>query len=188
MPTNKQRIVAVGATAAIVFGGAWTASVAKNIATNASQTTDSTVKAKLRTMEKGAQEPKPEPATFSKSTSDVHLSVSINGARNTKGKIYVMVFDNAAAFASYDYRRAAGFAELPASTQRITTNFPHLTGEAYAVSVFHDENGNQEFDMSGSYPTEGYGTSRAISAYDDLKFHQASVKSGPVAVKIFYLK
>lgn len=32
------------------------------------------------------------------------------------------------------------------------------------------------------------GTSHAQSAYDDLKFHQASVKSGPIGAKIFYLK
>jgi len=166
------------------MGGAWTASLAKQTPLNASETTQSTVETKQVNM---AVEPNSEIAAPSKTTSGTPLTVSINGSRNTKGKIYVLVFDNAAAFATYDYERAVGFAELPASTQRVTTKFPDLTGKAYAISVFHDENGNERFDMNGDYPTEGYGTSRAQSAYDDLKFHQASVRPGPIGVKLFYL-
>lgn len=188
MPTNKQRIVAVGTTAALVFGGAWMASMAKHTPVNAGEASQGIAETKPITMQETTLGSKAEIPAPSKSASGAHLTVSIDGIRNTKGKIYVMVFDNAAAFASYDYQRTVGFAELPASVQRVATEFPDLSGKAYAISVFHDENGNQQFDMSGGYPTEGYGTSRAKSAYDDLEFHQARVKPGPIRVKIFYLK
>ncbi len=187
MPTNKQRVAAVLTTAALVMSGAWTASLAKLGQTNGKAVADGIAVSKPVPKTENTQDSKLETSVSAEQTNNPYLTVSINGVRNSKGKIYIMVFDNAAAYASYDYQQAVGFAELPASTRRITTKFPDLADKAYAVSVFHDENGNQQFDMQGDYPAEGYGTSLAKSAYDNLKFHQAIVGPGPIGVRIFYL-
>ena len=118
----------------------------------------------------------------------ISAQISISGVRNGKGKVYVMVFDNASAFNNYNVNSAIGFAELKARKGKLTTTITDLPNAPIAVSIFHDENGNENFDMAGGYPSEGYGTSRAGSPYDELKFHQASVKPGNVGVKMHYLK
>jgi len=187
MPNNKQRMAAVAATAILVIGGAWIASMAKHASGNADDSTQSAVKMKSVALRQLPLKPESVLAAPAKSISNADLIVSIDGVRNTNGTVYVMIFDNAAAFMSDDYQRAVGFTELPASVQPISAEFPDLTRKAYAVSVFHDENSNQQFDMNGDDPIEGYGTSRAKNAYDELKFHRARVKPSPIGITMFYL-
>lgn len=116
------------------------------------------------------------------------LQVTINGVRNDSGKILVFVFDTKAAYDAYDYTQAVGYAELDASTEPITHTFADLTDGPYAIGLFHDENANQDFDMQGQLPTEGYGTSGASNAYDEPSFRKASVEAGPVSIQVHYLQ
>ena len=192
MPTNKQRISAVAATAAIVLAGGWFASwmspaaasgpdiAETNQAASAPRETHS-----VKAIEERASS---EKAKSERASSGKIMKVSISGIRNSRGKIYVALFDSASAFDSYDYERATAFRELDARSGSISFDFPGLSDKAYAISVFHDENENQEFDMSGGFPSEGYGTSRAKSAYDELKFHQASIKPKSIGIKLYYLE
>ncbi len=193
MPTNKQRIAAVAATAAIVLGGGWLASLISPA--NASGTdaiaAENTGPVCSQTRQ---QEPSEKPIQVSQQEEQVQapsgrtMQVSINGIRNSHGKIYIALFDSAEAFNSYDYDRAVGFKEPPAKEGSLTVDFPDLAEKPYAISVFHDENGNQNFDLSGGYPSEGYGTSHAKSAYDEPKFHQASLKPGSIGIRLHYLR
>ncbi len=186
MPTTKRRIIAVAATGAIVLSGGWFAQMARPTPALAQQVT--TADSVPDRITQSGEMPNINLPVRSNISNGPSMRVAVNGIRNDNGKVYIAVFDNADAFASFDYKRAAGFKELSPSNGRLSASFPDLTGNAYAVSVFHDENGNERFDMSGRYPTEGYGTSRAKNAYDDLKYHQAAVRTGPITIKMHYLK
>lgn len=183
MPTNNQRATALVTTAVIVFGGAGIASMAKDTRASGGELAHNSSAQKVVTVEKEGW-----PLTDSSFAggSDTFLSITLNGVRNAKGKLYVMVFDNADAFASYDYERAVDIAVLPAVTESVVTKFPQLSERAFAVVVFHDENNNQQFDIRDEYPVEGYGTSNAINAYETLNFHEARIRPGPISIEMFY--
>lgn len=193
MPTAMQRITAVAATAIIILGGGWLASLASQAVANNVDAgeTDQDILAAPRTAP--SQSPI-DPVPLSQKARDetaaprALMQVSVDNIRNSRGKIYVALFDDAAAFDSHDYSSAAGLQTLSAKSGSISVSFPGLTAKPYAISIFHDENSNEIFDMSAGYPAEGYGMSRAESAYDDLKFHQASVQPGSVAIKLHYLQ
>jgi uncharacterized protein (DUF2141 family) len=71
------------------------------------------------------------------------LKVRISGARNTKGKIGVTLFQNAEGFpddASKAIRQQS--VEIDPSTLSAHGTFKDLPQGAYAVSVLHDENSN----------------------------------------------
>ncbi len=114
------------------------------------------------------------------------LRVTISGVRNANGKVLVLIFDNQPAYDAYDYDQAVGFAEIAATTEDISFTFKDLISGPYAVTLFHDENGNYDLDMQDGYPIEGYGTSGAENAYDELSFQQAAVNPGDISVQMYY--
>jgi len=115
------------------------------------------------------------------------LEVVAQGVRNSDGDIIFMVFDDAEALRLYDYEQAVGYAEIPASSGAVQAGFPDLNEGPYAVTLFHDENGDRDFNMAGDLPLEGYGTSGAKGPYDEPSFAQAAVDPGHVAIEVHYM-
>ncbi len=104
------------------------------------------------------------------------ISVNMVGFRNEKGRAQVALFRSDKGFpfnAKYAVMvRTASINNASASV--IFTDVP--TGE-YAISAFHDENSNAEFDRNWLFlPAEGYGTSNNTAGfwgpggYTDSKF------------------
>ena len=178
-PSKLALVSGLAVTTCLFFGGAWLAS---GMTPETSPMTDvQTILESTPTLE-----PAPDLSIHSEHGSR-ELKVTVTGARSTNGKIIVLVFDEAAAYNAYDYENAVGYAELAASTAPITHTFSGLTADAHAVVLIHDENENYNLDLVEGYPIEGYGTSNADSAYDELSFRQAMVEPGSVSVKIRYL-
>ena len=106
------------------------------------------------------------------------LTVRISGARNTKGKIGVTLFQNAEGFpddASKAIRQQS--VEIDPSTLSAHVTFKDLPQGVYAVSVLHDENSNGKMDKNlVGIPKEGYGASnnpkkkRRAPTFDEAKF------------------
>ena len=115
------------------------------------------------------------------------LHVLISGTRNSTGNIVITVYDNADAYSRYDDEDIAAYTVVPASTDTMTIEFPGLTEGPYAVTIFHDEDSDAQFDMDGDYPVEGYGTSGARGAYDEPPFDRAAALPGAVLINMFYL-
>ncbi len=118
------------------------------------------------------------------------LEIVLVGIRNEKGKIIVAVFNKARPFESYDYQRAIAYGEAKADEAvrgAIKITMPTLTSGPYAISLFHDENGDEEFNYDGDFPLEGYGASGAENAYHEPTFEEAKVEPGRVFVEMFYL-
>lgn len=157
MPSNSQRFFGVVASIAITVGGAWVASQI-----NA------------------------QPAKAETTRVGTGLTVTFEGIRNDKGNIIVLVYDDPNAFRTYDLDGAAGFKELPARSEEVTVHFPDLTKGPYAVTAFHDENRNQDLDMNGDIPREGYATSGARDAFDEPSYARAAIASGAVSIQMHY--
>jgi len=106
------------------------------------------------------------------------LTVHVNGARNTKGKIGVSLFQSPQGFpedTSKAIRQES--VEIDPSTMSTQVVFKNLPQGTYAVSVLHDENGNGKMDKNFvGMPKEGYGASNNpkkkmhAPTFDEAKF------------------
>jgi uncharacterized protein (DUF2141 family) len=83
------------------------------------------------------------------------LIVTVSDIRNSTGSIYIAVFDSDSAFMKPQQARATG--KLNANKGQVQFVFHDLPAGTYAVSTFHDENGNKKLDLNNlGVPIEGY--------------------------------
>jgi uncharacterized protein (DUF2141 family) len=100
----------------------------------------------------------PAPAQSSQTST---LTVHINGARNTKGKIGVLLFQSPDGFPSEPSKAIRQERiNIDSGTLSAEATFKDLPDGTYAVSVLHDENDNGKMDKNFmGIPKEGYGAS-----------------------------
>ena len=117
------------------------------------------------------------------------LTVRVTGARNTKGKIGVTLFQNAQGFPD-DTSKAVRqqSVEIDPNTMSAQVTFKDLPQGTFAVSVLHDENGNGKMDKNFvGMPKEGYGASnnpkkkKRAPTFGEAKF---SLNSSEQAIEI----
>lgn len=171
-PSRSALILSICATAAILVVGAWAAS---------KMTTEY-----VQTRGEGAQSDASRRDSADE-TPPAFLSVTVTGIRSASGRVYAIAFDNEQAYEAYDYWNAAGFAVSPAAPGELSFAFDDLAEGPYAVSVFHDENGNDDFDVIEGIPEEGYGTSGDAGPLDYASFDEAAVPPGEVTIRMHYL-
>lgn len=104
------------------------------------------------------------------------LTVKVTGIRSDQGKLRAALFQAPAGFPSEDdkaFRRD----EVEIKNGTATVVFNKLAPGTYAVSVLHDENGNQKMDTNFlGIPKEGYGASMnpkvrlRAPRFDEAKF------------------
>jgi uncharacterized protein (DUF2141 family) len=84
------------------------------------------------------------------------LRVTVTGLRSLVGNVHLAVFTEPASFPEAD--GVVAEVVTKADSGRVQASFDDLRSGHYAVAVFHDENGNREFD-TGTFgiPLEGYG-------------------------------
>jgi uncharacterized protein (DUF2141 family) len=102
------------------------------------------------------------------------LTVTVDEIRNSVGSIYIAVYDSESSFMKPPNWKASSKAS--ASKGRVQFVFHDLPPGTYAVSTFHDENGNGKLDRNlFGVPTEGYAFSNdAQGVAGPPKFAQAS--------------
>ncbi len=179
-PSKLALVSGLAATTCLFFGGAWLAS---------GMTSETPAKVEAQAAAEAAQTPA-SAADLSAQTENSYgeLEVTVTGARNTNGRIIILVFDKEATYDAYDYENAVRYAELAAVTAPVTHRFTGLSADAHAVVLIHDENENYDLDIVNGFPVEGYGTSNADNAYEELSFQKAAVEPGSVSVRIHYLE
>lgn len=114
------------------------------------------------------------------------LTVNVDGIRNARGSIIIMVFDDARAFDNLDAWSAITYAQVPAKNGTIRHEFPGLCAGPYAVLLFHDENGDEDLNMTATQFLEGVGATGAPNPEDEPDFKAASVWPGDVRVRVHY--
>jgi len=114
------------------------------------------------------------------------LTVTIEGVRSGKGNLMIALLkaDPAAGVA-----KQAGAAMVPAQPGVGTATFAGLSDGAYAVQLFHDEDGDGKMSTNlFGLPTEGYAFSNRAKAsfgppkFSDMKVDVAGADAATVAV------
>ena len=86
------------------------------------------------------------------------ISVSISNIKNNNGVCRVCIFDNAAAFNGEG--KPVQCITTPVKANKSVAQFENIPTGTYAISVFHDANNNNKFDLNFvGMPKEGYGAS-----------------------------
>ncbi|NOD65813.1 MULTISPECIES: DUF2141 domain-containing protein [unclassified Ruegeria] len=114
------------------------------------------------------------------------LNVTVDGIRNAKGNVVILVFDNARAFDSLDVWGAVDYAQVPSRKGSVSHEFSNLNAGPYAVLLFHDENKDEDLNMTATKLLEGVGSTGAPNPEDEPDFKAASVWPGDVRVRIHY--
>lgn len=102
------------------------------------------------------------------------LTVTVNDVRSTNGSVMVAIYDSSTAFMRPPLAKAS--LKMKADRGHVTFLFHNLPPGKYAISGFHDENGNGKLDVNSlGVPTEGYGFSNdAQGSAGPPKFAQAA--------------
>ncbi|MCB9706468.1 MAG: DUF2141 domain-containing protein [Myxococcales bacterium] len=133
-----------------------------------------------------------EPAPASAAEGAATLSIRLSGFRSDEGQVLIAVFRGEAGFPSAP-TKAWRTAVTRVSSRSARLEIADVPPGAYAISVIHDENGNNELDTNFlGIPKEGIGTSNNAKGrmgppkYRDAKF---DVGDGDVvqAIKMVYL-
>lgn len=114
------------------------------------------------------------------------LDITVEGLRNGKGNVLILVFDNARAFDNLNVWRAVEYAAVPARTGAVRHRFDQLKRGPYAVFLFHDENGDEDLNATDTRLLEGVGATGAPNPDDMPDFAAASVWPGDIVVRVHY--
>ncbi len=101
------------------------------------------------------------------------ITVNIEGASSDNGKIYIGLYDSSDNWLSKRY--VSSVEEI--SDGKCTTTWTNIPNGTYAISLYHDENNNQELDTGWfGIPTESIACSNGAvgrfgpPTWEDAKF------------------
>ena len=124
-----------------------------------------------------AQAPDP---VLSSNMANVHLTVSVSGIRNDKGRVFVQLLNAPAGFPRQSdkaYNNVAIDANKAVSGL-VTANYSDLAPGTCAISILHDENRNGRMDTNAlGIPNEGWADSNNVITHMHApSYDQASVQ------------
>ena len=133
-------------------------------------------------------------ASYASQTSTVtqgSITVIMTGFRNDKGRAQVALFDSEQGF-PFDPNHAIMTITATIENGSASTVFTNVPTGEYAISVFHDEDMDAEFDRNWIFlPAEGFGTSNnpggfwGPGGYKDSRFTVDS-PTGEIDIYIHY--
>lgn len=103
-----------------------------------------------------------------------NLKITVSGIRDTSGTIRIGLFDNKEQF----LKNAKVGQATKAVAGQVTVTFNDLPKGEYAISVIHDENGNDELDSNFiGIPQEGFGFgNNKMGMFGPPSFDEAKIK------------
>lgn len=112
------------------------------------------------------------------------LKIEVTGLASDDGDVHVALYDSAEKFPDSDGMIAERIITI--SNRTAETDFPNLVPGRYAVAVYHDENGNHDFDQGlFGIPLESYGFSNGAKAFlGPPSFFDAAVDVGEPETRI----
>jgi len=103
------------------------------------------------------------------------LEVQVNGIPNTKGTLFIGLFNSSASFPNYG-KQYKGVVVTHEGRSHVY-KFKNLPKDSYALAVYHDENKNGKLDKNlFGAPTEAYGFSNnARETFSAPSFESAKI-------------
>jgi uncharacterized protein (DUF2141 family) len=90
--------------------------------------------------------------------SAANLTIVVKDVHSATGSVFIAVYDSDSSFMKAPLAKASRQAKAVKGT--VTFVIPNLPAGKYAVTSYHDENGNGKMDTNSlGVPTEGYGFS-----------------------------
>ena len=134
----------------------------------------------------------PAPARAGDAAKADGIKVEVTGFRNDKGQLGCSLWPGPAGFPRDDSHILRHiWAKIRGNRGECV--FGGVPAGDYAVTLFHDENGNGKFDSNFiGYPLEGYGFSNNAKAqfkapsFDETKFHYNGTGTKQMSVQIIY--
>lgn len=119
-------------------------------------------------------------AECSGAPNDVVLLIAVTGVRNANGSVSVNLYPDS----PDDFMKKGKWVErlrVPARAGEVTVCMPVPQSGRYAVSLFHDENGDRRLGRNWiGIPNEGYGFSRDAPTPLRLPhFEEAAIQTAP---------
>ncbi len=134
----------------------------------------------------------PAPARAGDAANPDGIKVEVTGFRNDKGQLGCSLWPGPKGFPEDD-SHITGHMWAKIQNNRGECLFRGVPAGDYAVTLFHDENGNGKFDSNFiGYPLEGYGFSNNAKArfkapsFDETKFHFDGVGTKRISVQMIY--
>jgi uncharacterized protein (DUF2141 family) len=115
------------------------------------------------------------------------LTVRVAGLRSERGKVRVLVFDEASAYNAMDAARAVGYIEISPQGDSVSATIAVLGEGPYALFTYHDENEDLRLNMRGAQPLEGYAYSGATDPYVPPSFPLAAKVTTDVTLRLAYV-
>lgn len=130
-------------------------------------------------------------ATCDGNKGEVRLQLRIQGVRKAEGLMTVTLYpDDADKFLARKGRLAR--VRVPATAPETVVCIPAPTAGGYAVAVYHDQNGDHDFNRTFlGMPAEGYGfsnnaeTTLGLPHFEDVRF-QAGMGDTAVVIQLRY--
>jgi uncharacterized protein (DUF2141 family) len=118
---------------------------------------------------------------FNSNAAAANISVEVKNIASSQGDIYAQLCDKSNFLKKCIYNIIA-----KAKEGEIVVEFKNIPTGIFAVSIFHDENGNKNFDVDAiGIPTEGFGVSRDARGFrGPPKFEDAAFEVKPGNGKI----
>ena len=121
------------------------------------------------------------------------IKVEVTGMRNDNGKLGCSLFNGPEGFPRDGSKVFRHMWASPIKNGRGECFFIGVPAGDYAVTVFHDENGNGKFDMNWmGMPLEGYGFSNNIKprfkapSFDECQFHYNGAGPKEIPIEVIY--
>jgi uncharacterized protein (DUF2141 family) len=121
------------------------------------------------------------------------ITVEVLGLHNTKGQVFVALFRSKDGFPDEPGKAVAGKKVAIKDKQRVNVVFDNVPAGPFALSVFHDENGNSKMERGAlGIPKEGWGASRDAKAnfgppsWDDAKLALGAGEHKHIVVHLRY--
>ena len=102
------------------------------------------------------------------------MTVSIKKLRSGEGVVHVLVYDNAKAFAENSITDLVTYSTQPVSGDPMMVTLNGVKPGKYAIVLHHDENGNNQLEMDGDLPLEGWGYSNNVGKNNTPDFASAA--------------
>lgn len=115
-------------------------------------------------------------APVTEKRAQVTVTALVRGLRNLQGQVIAQAFNKPGAFDNNRYDQALSTIMVNAKDFKGELHFRELPPGRYAIALFHDENGNQQFDQNGS-SIEGYAYSNNAGKNAPASFQQAAFRA-----------